>query len=80
MSTERATRPPELLAAGKRNGGKPIEQDVREAIWSLKRWIEMQDEEQDSSSVGCENYDQTSRPRKRSPGKSCQAVTGGGRR
>lgn len=34
-----------LLCAGKRNGGKPIEQDVAEAIWTLRRWEEMRAEE-----------------------------------
>jgi hypothetical protein len=34
-----------LLCAGKRNGGKPIEQDIAEAIWTLRRWEEMRAED-----------------------------------
>lgn len=34
-----------LLCAGQRRGGKTIDQDVAEAIWSLRRWEEMRAEE-----------------------------------
>lgn len=34
-----------LLVAGRRIGGKSEEQDVREAIWTLNRWLEMRAEE-----------------------------------
>lgn len=34
-----------LLVAGRRNGGKTIEQDVGEAVWTLNRWKEMRGEE-----------------------------------
>jgi hypothetical protein len=34
-----------LLCAGKRSGGKTIDQDVAEAIWTLNRWVEMRAEE-----------------------------------
>ena len=34
-----------LLVAGRRLGGKSIDQDVAEAIWTLQRWQEMRREE-----------------------------------
>jgi len=34
-----------LLCLGKRIGGKSAEQDVREAIWTLARWLEMREED-----------------------------------
>lgn len=34
-----------LLVPGKRIGGKAEEQDIKEAIWTLSRWIEMRKEE-----------------------------------
>lgn len=34
-----------LLLPGQRSGGKSLEQDVKEAIWTLTRWVEMNEEE-----------------------------------
>ena len=34
-----------LLVAGRRNGGKSLNQDVGEVIWTLNRWVEMRGEE-----------------------------------
>ncbi|HVZ89578.1 MAG TPA: hypothetical protein VHG72_21630 [Polyangia bacterium] len=34
-----------LLCAGKRLGGKTMEQDIAEAIWTLNRWQQMRAEE-----------------------------------
>lgn len=34
-----------LLCAGKRLGGKTLEQDIGEAIWTLTRWQQMRKEE-----------------------------------
>jgi hypothetical protein len=35
-----------LLCAGLRSGGKTIDHDVADAIWSLTRWQEMRREEE----------------------------------
>lgn len=34
-----------LLCAGRRLGGKTIDQDIAEAIWTLTRWQEMRRED-----------------------------------
>lgn len=34
-----------LLVAGRRLGGKSLDQDVAEAIWTLNRWVEMRAED-----------------------------------
>lgn len=36
-----------LLLPGQRSGGKSMDQDVGEAIWSLRRWEEIRAEEKD---------------------------------
>lgn len=34
-----------LICAGRRLGGKTLEQDIAEAIWTLNRWQQMRKEE-----------------------------------